>query len=107
MSKPKTSKKRAATAEPSEKRATIEPPSGQSVASPFDNALAQFSRAAQLIKLSPDQVAIIREPRRIVEVKLPVRMDDGSIRTFTEASQPTWRTGDRVRLQGDRLTAEG
>ena len=94
MSKPKTSskkrpatvepgKKRPATVEPSKKRpATIEPPSGQSVASPFDNALAQFSRAAQLIKLSPDQVAIIREPRRIVEVKLPVRMDDSSIRVF-------------------------
>lgn len=51
-------------------------------ASAFDNALAQFDRAAQIMKLSPDQIAIIREPRRITEVKLPVRMDDGSITTF-------------------------
>lgn len=50
--------------------------------SAFDNALVQFSRAAEIIDLTPDQVAVIREPRRIVEVKLPVRMDDGSIRVF-------------------------
>lgn len=50
--------------------------------SAFDNALTQFDRAAKAINLSPDQVAIIREPRRITEVKLPVRMDDGSINTF-------------------------
>ncbi|MEB2310508.1 MAG: Glu/Leu/Phe/Val dehydrogenase [Sorangiineae bacterium] len=50
--------------------------------SAFDNALIQFNRAAELIKLTPDQVAVIREPRRIIEVKLPVRMDDGSIHSF-------------------------
>ncbi|MCB2201816.1 Glu/Leu/Phe/Val dehydrogenase [bacterium] len=50
--------------------------------SAFDNALTQFDRAAKAINLTPDQVAIIREPRRITEVKLPVRMDDGSINTF-------------------------
>ncbi|MFO0565384.1 MAG: Glu/Leu/Phe/Val dehydrogenase [Polyangiaceae bacterium] len=51
-------------------------------ASAFDNALVQFNRAASIIKLTPDQVAVIREPRRIVECKLPVRMDDGSIHAF-------------------------
>ena len=50
--------------------------------SALDNALVQFSRAAEIIKLTSDQVAVIREPRRIVEVKLPVRMDDGSIKVF-------------------------
>ncbi len=50
--------------------------------SAFDNALVQFNRAAEIIKLTPDQLAMIREPRRIVEVKLPVRMDDGSIQSF-------------------------
>jgi glutamate dehydrogenase (NAD(P)+) len=50
--------------------------------SAFDNAMVQFNRAAQIIKLTADQVAVIREPRRIVECKLPVRMDDGSIRAF-------------------------
>jgi glutamate dehydrogenase (NAD(P)+) len=51
-------------------------------ASAFDNAMIQFNRAASVMKLTPDQVAVIREPRRIVEVKLPVRMDDGSIQVF-------------------------
>lgn len=51
-------------------------------ASAFDNALVQFNRAAKIIKLTSDQVAVIREPRRIVECKLPVRMDDGSIHAF-------------------------
>lgn len=51
-------------------------------ASAFDNALVQFNRAAKIIKLTADQVAVIREPRRIVECKLPVRMDDGSIHAF-------------------------
>ncbi len=58
-------------------RALIRGPS-----SAFDNALVQFNRAAEIIHLTPSQVAIIREPRRIVEVKLPVRMDDGSIQSF-------------------------
>jgi glutamate dehydrogenase (NAD(P)+) len=52
-------------------------------ASAFENAMAQFDEAAQILKLTPDQVAMIRRPRRITEVTLPVRMDDGSIQTFT------------------------
>ena len=32
--------------------------------------------------LDDDQIAMIKEPRRIVEVRLPVRMDDGSLRHF-------------------------
>ena len=50
--------------------------------SAFDNALEQFDRAARILKLSEDQIAMIKEPRRIVEVKLPIRMDDGSIKIF-------------------------
>jgi glutamate dehydrogenase/leucine dehydrogenase len=50
--------------------------------SAFDNALKQFDRAAKLIKLSPDQIAMIKEPRKITEVKLPIRMDNGSIGVF-------------------------
>jgi glutamate dehydrogenase/leucine dehydrogenase len=51
--------------------------------SAFDNALAQFDRASKIIALTPDQVAMVREPRRVTEVKLPIRMDDGTIRVFT------------------------
>ena len=51
-------------------------------ASAFENALNQFDRAARTLKLADNQVAVIKEPRRVTEVKLPVRMDDGSIRIF-------------------------
>lgn len=48
----------------------------------FENASKQFDAAARVLKLTPDQIAVIKEPRKIFEVLLPVRMDDGSIRTF-------------------------
>ncbi|MFZ0389331.1 MAG: Glu/Leu/Phe/Val dehydrogenase dimerization domain-containing protein, partial [Calditrichia bacterium] len=49
---------------------------------PFENALKQFDKAAKQLNLSDSQVAMIKEPRRITEVNLPVRMSDGSIRIF-------------------------
>lgn len=49
----------------------------------FEHAMKQFDAAAQVLKLSPNQITQIREPRKIVEVLLPVRMDDGSIQAFT------------------------
>jgi glutamate dehydrogenase (NAD(P)+) len=51
--------------------------------SAFDNAMMQFDRAANILKLTKSQIAVIKEPRRVTEVKLPVRMDDGSIEVFT------------------------
>ncbi len=56
---------------------------GHQDASAFENAMAQFDEAAQLLKLTSSQIAQIRQPRRITEVLLPVRMDDGTIQTFT------------------------
>jgi glutamate dehydrogenase (NAD(P)+) len=50
--------------------------------SAFDNALRQFDRAAEILELTSNQIAVIKEPRRITEVKMPVRMDDGSIEVF-------------------------
>jgi len=50
--------------------------------SAFANALKQFDRAAETLKLTNNQVAVIKDPRRVVQVKLPVRMDDGSIKIF-------------------------
>ena len=49
---------------------------------PFENALTQFDKAASVLKLSESQIAMVKEPRRITEVNLPVRMDDGSIQIF-------------------------
>ncbi len=48
----------------------------------FVIAIKQFDEAAKILKLTENQVAMIKEPRRMTEVSLPVRMDDGSIRIF-------------------------
>lgn len=50
--------------------------------SAFENAIAQFDAAAKILNLTPNQIAVIKEPRRVVEVKLPVRMDNGDIEVF-------------------------
>jgi glutamate dehydrogenase (NAD(P)+) len=50
--------------------------------SAFTIAMRQFDEAAKILNLTGDQVAMIKEPRRVTEVNLPVRMDDGSIRIF-------------------------
>jgi glutamate dehydrogenase (NAD(P)+) len=51
-------------------------------ASAFEHALEQFDAAARRLKLTDNQIAMIKLPRRITEVLLPLRMDDGSIRNF-------------------------
>jgi glutamate dehydrogenase/leucine dehydrogenase len=48
----------------------------------YENALRQFEQAVEVMGLTKNQVAMIQEPRKVIEVKLPVRMDDGSIRVF-------------------------
>jgi outer membrane lipoprotein SlyB len=37
--------------------------------------------------------------------EIRVRLDDGSLRTFKQSSQPQWRSGDRVRIVKGRLRA--
>lgn len=48
----------------------------------FENALKQFDAAASILNLTPNQIAMIKEPRRVIKVKLPVRMDNGQIEMF-------------------------
>ncbi len=48
----------------------------------FRSAERHFDDAAALMKLAPNQVAIVKRPRRSVIVQLPVRMDDGSVQIF-------------------------
>jgi len=50
--------------------------------SAYENAMKQFEEAVGVLGLTPNQVAMIRDPRRVIELNLPVRMDDGSIRIF-------------------------
>jgi glutamate dehydrogenase (NAD(P)+) len=50
---------------------------------PLENARLQFEEAAARLKLDPSFLQIIKEPRRVTIVKLPVHMDDGTFRVFT------------------------
>ena len=49
---------------------------------PFENALKQFDRAAEILNLTQNQINMIKEPRRVTEVNLPVHMDNGDITLF-------------------------
>jgi outer membrane lipoprotein SlyB len=41
---------------------------------------------------------------KVYEVR--VRMEDGSIRSVNQATAPTWRSGDRVRLDGGNISLD-
>ena len=49
---------------------------------PFKIAQEQFDKAAEMMKLEPAARAILREPMRVLEVLIPVRMDDGTVKVF-------------------------
>jgi len=49
---------------------------------PFENAQKQLDACGEILKLEPDVLAALRVPKREIHVSLPVRMDDGTIRTF-------------------------
>jgi outer membrane lipoprotein SlyB len=48
-----------------------------------------------------------RRTRTNTSYEVRVRMEDGSIRTFTPPGQPDWRAGDRVRIVNGELTSRG
>ncbi|MEM2377199.1 MAG: Glu/Leu/Phe/Val dehydrogenase dimerization domain-containing protein, partial [Candidatus Korarchaeum sp.] len=49
---------------------------------PWENALKQLDKAAKVLRLDPGLHQILATPRRVLEVQIPVRMDDGSIKVF-------------------------
>ncbi len=51
-------------------------------ANPWQTARAQLEKAQERLALSPLLYARLSEPDRIVEVSLPLTMDDGSVRRF-------------------------
>ncbi|HEV7763098.1 MAG TPA: Glu/Leu/Phe/Val dehydrogenase [Acidimicrobiales bacterium] len=51
--------------------------------SSWDAVLERLDDAATLAKLDPDVHRMLRKPRRVLEVSVPVRMDDGSVEVFT------------------------
>ena len=65
---------------------------------PFEISQRQLDKAAEKLRLDPQVHALLREPMRTLEVHFPVRMDDGTVKTFT---------GFRVRYNDARGPTKG
>ncbi|MBN2016292.1 Glu/Leu/Phe/Val dehydrogenase [Candidatus Dojkabacteria bacterium] len=50
---------------------------------PYENAVKQLENVAKILKLDSEVVQRLSVPERFIEVNLPVRMDDGSVKIFT------------------------
>src|SRR2546425_9069605 len=50
---------------------------------PFHIAQIQFDMAAEFLKLDPGLRQILRTPKRVLEVSLPTKMDNGEVKVFT------------------------
>jgi len=48
----------------------------------FKNAIAQMEKAMKYVKISKDAENILRSPKRVLQVSIPVRMDNGELRVF-------------------------
>ncbi len=64
----------------------------------FGNAMQQLQHAYKYIQMSNDAKETLAKPKRILEVAIPVRMDDGALRVFT---------GYRVQYSDARGPAKG
>ena len=62
--------------------ATAPAPTAPAADDPWVNAQRQFDNAAAILNLSPGLRAVLREVRRELLVRFPVKMDDGSLRVF-------------------------
>lgn len=49
---------------------------------PLENAQRQVKIACDALGLDPAVYEILKEPQRVIEVNIPVKMDDGTIKTF-------------------------
>ena len=50
---------------------------------PFEIAKKQLDNAASFIDASEDEIEVLKHPKRIMEVSIPVNKDDGSTEVFT------------------------
>lgn len=50
---------------------------------PFQNAMAQLSAAAKVMQLDEPVLKALQKPQRVLEVSIPVKMDDGSTKVFS------------------------
>jgi glutamate dehydrogenase (NAD(P)+) len=49
----------------------------------WDQALVQLDQAARIINLDPNVHEVLRYPKRSLQVAVPIKMDDGTVRVFT------------------------
>lgn len=49
---------------------------------PFENALKQLDEAARIMHLDEGMHEVLRTPKRVLTVSIPVRMDDGRVKVF-------------------------
>ncbi len=54
-----------------------------STVSPREMYLKQLERAAKIMNLDEDLLEILKHPKRVVRVSIPVKMDNGKIKVFT------------------------
>ena len=47
--------------------------------SPYEAFLEQVDEAVPYLKVEPEYVDMIKEPREVLELTIPLRMDDGSV----------------------------
>ncbi|MEM3671329.1 MAG: Glu/Leu/Phe/Val dehydrogenase [Thermoprotei archaeon] len=50
---------------------------------PFEMAVSQLEKVAKVMKLDSSVVEVLKQPKRVLTVSIPVKMDDGSIKVFT------------------------
>lgn len=49
---------------------------------PFENAQKQVKKACDKLGMEPAVYEILKEPAKVLEVSIPVKMDDGSVKVF-------------------------
>jgi len=48
----------------------------------YETTVQQFQKAAQAVKLQDDVRAILSEPKSVIQISFPVRLDNGTLRLF-------------------------
>ena len=49
---------------------------------PLENARYQIRKACEILKLEDSVYELLKDPYRVIEINIPVKMDDGSIKVF-------------------------
>ncbi|RKZ17474.1 hypothetical protein DRQ17_04250 [bacterium] len=51
--------------------------------SPYEMMKEQLEKAASIMRLERELLEVLKHPKRVIEVSIPIKMDDGSIKVFT------------------------